>query len=110
MADDNKQSDIGKEILVDMVRNMAVLAKSNEVLVQKIEDLTAAMDDSRERMEVLSETVGELSGYVGAALKIVEDSSEIGADRELKWEDLKKIIKEMKNEVESEEEEEEAER
>lgn len=109
---DQKPMDIGQALIVKMVEGMVSLAKSNDLLAQKIEDLTSAVDDVRERLDGSTEMSDELSGYVGAVLKILEDTSSVGADREVKWSDIKDIIADMKRtaEEEAEEEEEEVER
>jgi hypothetical protein len=104
MPDEN--GDPGKILILEMVKGMALLSKSNDLLAQKIEDLTSAIDDVRDRLDGATEMNDEMSGYMGAMLKILEDTSKIGSEREVKWGDVKSIISEMKREVEESEEEE----
>lgn len=112
MTDPNaKPADIGAALIIDMVRGMSSLAKTNEVLAQKIEDLTASLDDNRERIESIEELLDESSGYMGAMLRILELVADKGAkaDGVVKWEDLNLIIKDLQKEVDGAEEEEEEE-
>jgi hypothetical protein len=111
MPQEEPSRDFGRDLIFEMVKNMAVLAKSNELLAQKTEDLTAALDDVRERMDSSFDLHDETSGYLGAILRIAEEMAEIGSkeDAVLKWGDLKKVIRDMKKEAESEAEESEEE-
>jgi hypothetical protein len=115
MPDQSQQPDIGKALLMEMVKNMAVLAKSNELLAQKVEDLTAALDDNRERLDGLVDIVDESAGYLGASLKVMEELGNIGSkndDGTVKWSDVRTIIRDIKkaaDEAEDGEEEEEEE-
>lgn len=111
MPPDEPSKDFGRDLILEMVKNMVLLAKSNEFLAQKIEDLTAAMDDVRERMDSSFDLNDELSGYLGAVLRIAEEMAEVGTkeDGNVKWGDLKKVIRDMKKEAASESENEDAE-
>lgn len=107
MPDEPK--DFGRDLIVEMVKGMVSLAKSNELLAQKTEDLTAALDDVRERMDSSFDLHDETSGYLGAILRIAEEMADVGSkeDGNVKWTDLKKVIRDMKKEAEQESEEEE---
>jgi hypothetical protein len=104
-----KTGDPGHDLVVAMVKGLASLTRSNELLAQKVEDLTSAMDDMRGRSEELIDSSDELAGYLAASLKLTEELSRISVteDRDLTWGDVGEIIKGMKKEMEEEPEEDE---
>lgn len=117
------ETDIGRDLVADMVRQMAyivksnelliksneLLAKSNDLLAQKVEDVTAALDDTRERLDSQADISDELTGYLGAILKISEDVAEAGVKEggQVGFADLRAIFRNLKREAEVADEEEE---
>jgi methyl-accepting chemotaxis protein len=98
--------DVGKEIIVDMVKAMVNLTSKVDTLNQKVEDLVASLDDHRSISEELNENMGEISGLSSTFLQVMDDMSQIAADddKELEWSDLNVIFKKMKDSAEEEEE------
>lgn len=87
--------------------SMASTGKAFNLFSAKLEDFMAAIDDHRAATDELTDTMGELSGYVGSSLRIVDELAEKGAEAEVKWSDVKEIIAKLKEEAAKEDDEEE---
>lgn len=102
--------DIAKDLITEMVKAMVVLSERMSTLVQKVEDLTSAIDDHRAVDEDLVESTGDLSGLIDTVIQVIDDASGTAVEEErgIRWEDIQAILKKIKTsasaEVEVEEE------
>ena len=83
------RSDLGKELIVDMVKGMASLATNLGVLVQKVEDLTSALDDHRDDIKQAKEATKEceealtdLNGLIDLILAATEEAGDMAEEEE----------------------------
>ena len=97
-----KKGDVGRELIVEMVKAMATLSSNVDKLNQRVEDLVASLDDHRSISEDLNENMAEISGLCSTFLQVVDDLSSVAADddKEVEWSDVNVILKKMKESAE----------
>ena len=104
-----RKMDPREALILDMVKSMAGLSSNIVLLIAKVEDMTAALDDHRSAMEALTESTDALSGMIDTTLNVADELSEIGVKNEEKvtWRDLQTVLSGMREETGEEDEEEE---
>ncbi len=101
VAIDN-QRDVGKDLIVDMVKGMASLSANVGILIQKIEDLTSAIDDHRgdvkKSVQVSTEceeAIGDLTGLIDLVLSTTEELGDMAENGDVGIADFGAILKKM---------------
>lgn len=103
-----RSGEIARELFTEMVKGMVTLSQAMTQVVQKVEDLTAAIDDQRQVNEELAEAVSDLSGLVETCIRVVDESSEAAVEdeRDVEWSDVQAAFQKLKKDSGVPEEEE----
>ena len=98
----DERPDVGKELIVDMVKGMASLSANVGILIQKIEDLTSAIDDHRgdvkkstQSSSECEDALGDLTGLIDLVLSTTEELGEMAEDEDVGISDFGRLLKKM---------------